>query len=78
MHITLDIADDALLAAQHLARRERVPLGDAVTEPIRRGATDDASGESATPLRGRFALLPAREEVVTPRHVRDLMEPGGI
>jgi hypothetical protein len=30
------------------------------------------------PLRGRFALLPRREEAITPEHVRNLMERAGI
>lgn len=29
-------------------------------------------------LRGRFALLPARGEVITPQHVRELMEREGV
>ena len=81
MRTTFNIAEDALLSARHLARRERLSLGDAVSELIRRGATGhDPSSSAATsaPLRGRFALLPSRDEVVTPEHVRDLMEREGI
>jgi hypothetical protein len=56
-------------------------LGEAISELIRRGAS---AGEPATrsrsglTLRGRFALLPARDEIVTPQHVRQLMEREGI
>jgi hypothetical protein len=32
----------------------------------------------AAPLRGRFALLPARDEIVTAGHVRALMEREGV
>jgi hypothetical protein len=81
MRTTLNIAEDALLAARHLAERERMPLGDAVSELVRRGATTGGpsrAARSAAPLRGRFALLPARDEVITPRHVRELMEREGI
>ena len=78
MRTTLNIADDALLAARHLAQRERIPLGDAVAELIRRGATGVDPGQTAAPLRGRFALLPVRDEVITPQHVRELMEREGI
>ena len=81
MRTTFNIAEDALLAARHLARRERMSLGDAVSELVRRGATGpDPSNSAATAasLRGRFALLPSRGEVVTPEHVRDLMEREGI
>lgn len=81
MRTTINIAEDALLAARHLAQRERMPLGDAISLLVRRGAAsgggDDLSRKSA-PLRGRFALLPARDEVITPQHVRELMEREGI
>ena len=82
MRTTLNIAEDALLAARHLAQRERLPLGDAVSELVRRGATargeHEVARRSNVPLRGRFALLPARDEVITPQHVRELMEREGI
>ncbi len=63
MRTTINIADDALLAGKNVAQRERISLGEAMQE---------------APLRGRFALLPVRDEVVTPQHVRDLMEREGI
>lgn len=81
MRTTLNIAEDALLAAKHVAQRERISLGDAVSELVRRGATasaDTSTAARAAPLRGRFALLPVRDEVVTPQHVRDLMDREGI
>jgi hypothetical protein len=33
---------------------------------------------AAAPLRGRFALLPRRDEVITAEHVRSLMEREGV
>jgi len=77
MRTTINLAEDALIAARNIARRERLSLGDAVSELIRRGSA--AGGASLTDLsppvlRGRFALLPARDEIVTPQHVRELME----
>lgn len=81
MRTTLNIAEDALLAAKHVAQRERISLGDAVSELVRRGATagdGPAAARQAGALRGRFALLPVRDEVITPQHVRDLMEREGI
>lgn len=77
MRTTINLAEDALIAARNVARRERISLGDAVSELIRRGSAAGDSGLSASrqpALRGRFALLPVRDEVVTPQHVRDLME----
>jgi hypothetical protein len=81
MRTTINIAEDALIAARHLAQRERMPLGDAISELVRRGATSGSrrpSTQRGEPLRGRFALLPARDEVITPQHVRELMEREGI
>lgn len=81
MRTTLTLADDALLVAKHIAARERLSLGDAVSMLIREGARVHAAGlpaQSAAPLRGRFALLPARDEVITVEHVRELMEREGI
>lgn len=81
MRTTLTLAEDALLVAKHLAAREHMSLGDAVSTLVRAGARAQAAGtraEDATPLRGRFALLPARDEVITVEHVRELMEREGI
>jgi hypothetical protein len=79
MRTTLNIDEDALLAAKHVAQRERLSLGEAVSVLIRRGAQGaPPRAESELPLRGRFALLPARDEIVTPQHVRQLMEREGI
>jgi len=74
---TINLAEDALIAARNVAQRERLSLGDAVSELIRRGvgAGGDVRQDMAAPrLHGRFALLPKRNETITPQHVRELME----
>jgi len=81
MRTTINLADDAAIAARNVAQRERISLGEAISALIRRGANAGAAGEAlrAEPaLRGRFALLPARDEVITPQHVRQLMDREGI
>jgi hypothetical protein len=78
MRTTLNLDDDALIVARQVAQRERVSLGEAVSELVRRGATAGPPMRVAQPLRGRFALLPVRDEVITPEHVRTLMEREGI
>ncbi len=81
MRTTINLAEDALLAARHVAQRERLSLGDAVSALIRRGAMSKDTAlhsKAAAPLRGRFALLPERDEIITTQHVRDLMEREGI
>lgn len=77
MRTTINLAEDALIAARNIARRERLSLGDAVSDLIRRGCAAAESGltaKSQPALRGRFALLPVRDEIVTPQHVRELLE----
>lgn len=81
MRTTLNLAEDAAVAARNLAQREKLSLGDAVSELIRRGARAGESDVQRLPrqaLKGRFALLPARDEIITPQHVRELMEREGI
>jgi len=86
MRTTINLSDDAAIAARNVAQRENLSLGEAISELIRRGANagghDGATGTArvAKPpaLRGRFALLPARDELITPQHVRELMEREGI
>lgn len=82
MRTTLNLQEDALIAARNVAQRERLSLGDAVSALIRRGAAAPAASSAAAAagpaLRGRFALLPARDEVITPQHIRELMEREGI
>ena len=76
MRTTINLAEDAARAARNLAQRERLSLGEAISELIRRGASagiGDARGAAGLALRGRFALLAARDEVITPQHVRALM-----
>ncbi|MBM3340902.1 MAG: hypothetical protein FJY56_02140 [Betaproteobacteria bacterium] len=80
MRTTITLAEDALLVAKHVAAREHISLGDAVSMLIRQGARAQTVGAAydVAPLRGRFALLPARDEVITVEHVRELMEREGI
>ena len=81
MRTTINLAEDAAIAARNVAQRERLSLGEAISELIRRGAnagTPAARSRGAQPLRGRFALLPQRGETVTPQHVRELMDREGI
>ena len=79
MRTTLNFSDDALLVAQQVAARERISLGAAVSKLVRAGAGAQPTAEAmALPLRGRFALLPQRDEIVTPEHIRELMDREGI
>ena len=78
---TLNLDGDALIAARNLAQKDRKSLGGAVSELVRRGASAGSAqhkGSREPALRGRFAMLPARDEVITPQRVRELMEREAI
>lgn len=81
MRTTINLSEDAAIAARNVAQRERVSLGEAISELVRRGASvslAETARRTGPALCGRFALLPARDEVITPQRVRELMEREGI
>lgn len=79
MRTTLNLDEDALLVAKQIAAREQLSLGEAVSRLIRQGCRFGvAATVSGAPLRGRFAILPERDEVITSEHVRDLLDREGI
>ena len=82
MRTTINLAEDAAIAVRHVAQRERISLGEAISALIRLGGSADAAGDAvraeAAALRGVFALLPSRDEVITPQHVRLLMDCEGM
>jgi hypothetical protein len=79
MRTTISIDDDVLLAAKHEALRRNVSLGEAASDLIRAGLKARASGqEKAKPTVGRFAILPPRDEVITPEHIRRIIEQEAI
>ena len=79
MRTTLSIDDDVLNAVKHEALRRNATLSEVATDLIRAGLRSgtDASLPPAATI-GRFALLPCRDEIITPEHVRKLMEQEGI
>ena len=44
MRTTLNLAEDALIAARNIAQRERLSLGEVVSELIRRGTAAGSQG----------------------------------
>ena len=79
MRTTLSIDDDVFACARAHAQRERISIGEALSRLARHGiqASQLAPPPSVRP-KSRFALLPARKEIVTSDHVRRLMEQEGI
>ncbi len=73
MRTTLNLSEDALLAAHGHARRHKITLGEAVSRLIGDATLRSAAhSTAAAPLQGRFALAPNRDEVITVEHVREL------
>jgi len=83
MRTTLDIADDVLFAARELARREKKPLGQVISELARKAfalpAEPQAPGHVAAPL-AAYGIhpLPPRGVVVSNELIDRLRDEEGI
>lgn len=79
MRTTLAIDDDVFVYVRAHAQREHISIGEALSRLARQGiqASQLEPAARARP-KSRFALLPARSEVITSEHVRRLMEQEGI
>ena len=76
MRTTLDIADDVLLAARELARREKKTAGQVISELARRGLQTGGEGASADDEEEFFGFrpLPRRGVIVTNEMVNGLLD----
>ncbi len=79
MRTTLSLDDDVFAFARAHAQRERISIGAAVSLLVREGirAQSSAPAVVAQP-KSKYALLPARAEVITSEHVRRLMDQEGL
>ena len=79
MRTTLNVDDDVLAFAQAHARHEHISIGEAVSRLVREGIhARNSNPASLREPESRYALLPARDEVITPEHVRSLMDQEDI
>ena len=79
MRTTLALDDDVFAYARSHAQRQRISIGEAVSRLVREGIRAQGLASAApTKLKSRFSLLPARDEVITTGHVRDLMGQQGM
>jgi hypothetical protein len=79
MRTTLALDDEVFSYARAQVQREHITLGEAVSRLAREGiraqfALSAVMGKTSN----RFALLPARKEIITADHVRKLMDQEGI
>ena len=79
MRTTLALDDDVFSFARATAQRERISLGESISRLARRGiAAQQLAPMSLPKTKSKYALLPARAEVITTEHVRALMDQEGI
>lgn len=79
MRTTLTLDDDVFAFARARAQRERISMGQAVSQLARDGIrSQNVNAGQTTPLKSKYSLLPARNEVVTNERVRELMDQEGI
>lgn len=71
---TLNIEDDVLATVKALAARDRKPLGTVVSAMLRRAV--EPSGKASKGTRNGIPLFPVspHARVVTPEHIKDLLE----
>lgn len=79
MRTTLALDDDIFAYARSHAQRERISIGEAVSRLARDGIAAQAHPRAKLHnTKSKYALLPARDEVITNEHVRSLMDQEGI
>ena len=79
MRTTLTLDDDVFVVARQRAQRERISLGEAVSRYVRDALRAGAQVSAApVPMRSKYSVLPARDEIITTDYVRRLMEQEGI
>lgn len=83
MRTTLDIADDVLFAAKELARREKKPLGQVISELARKAFAQPDAPLAATTVAEPLAdygihPLPPRGAVVSNELIDRLRDEEGI
>lgn len=79
MRTTLALDEDVFNIARQKAQREHVSIGTAVSDLMRLGIrSQQAQAPQRTATRSKYAVLPARQEIITSEHVYKLMEQEGI
>jgi hypothetical protein len=79
MRTTLALDDDIFAFARSHAQREHISIGQAISRLAREGIrAQNMPVTKATKPKSKYALLPARHEIITTQHVRDLMDQEGI
>jgi hypothetical protein len=79
MRTTIALDDNVLAFPRSEAQRQRISIGEAISRLARDGIRSrGAPLRQAMPVESKYALLPARDEIITTEHVRDLLDQEGI
>jgi hypothetical protein len=79
MRTTIALDDDVFAFARSEAQRQRISIGEAISRLARDGIRSrGAPLLQTTAVKSKYALLPARDEIITTEHVRDLLDQEGI
>ncbi len=79
MRTTLTLDEDVFNIARQKAQRDHVSIGTAVSELMRQGIRSMQQPAVQRPApRSKYAVLPARDEIITSEDVYKLMEQEGI
>jgi len=79
MRTTLALDDDVFSFARAHAQREKISVGQAISRLAREGIRAQNLPPPSVPApTSKYALLPARPEVITSEHVRALMDQEGM
>lgn len=78
MRTTLDIAEDVLIAAKALGKREGKSAGQIISELARRGLQHESETAAGTDEFLGFRPLPARGVIITAELINKLRDEEGI
>jgi Arc/MetJ family transcription regulator len=74
MRTTLDIDDDVLAAAKHLAKSQNSTAGEIISSLVRRALTRSEVADEEPRYRNGFRLLPRTGQIITSEMVRRWLE----
>ncbi len=79
MRTTLALDEDVYTFARAYAQPQHISIGGAISLLAREGISlQSAAVAKASKSQSKYTLLPARSEVITTQHVRELMDQKGI
>lgn len=78
MRTTLALDDDVFIFAKETAQRERISMGKAISQLVRKSLQNTSQPAAAPRFKSKYSVFPIRDEIITSEHVYRLMEQEGI